>query len=302
MMGMSKIEQLVLVSELESVSDDGSTWYKVNYSNDMFMQFAQSGFANVITGEQTHGGFRTVRSFVPSFVVNDTLVPNFTAKIISLYDSSAYRDLMKRQNHLESIKWKGDYRKFFHLDYNQVLEEQFDPSIIKDKIVLFCYIGEYVGDKDSYIDKFFTPMNERPAGRTYPDMYGIVVHANVISMILNRDYIYEVPDWLEMILSVLIVYFNVALFLWVAHRFKYLYDLITKPFQILELIVLLFISVLLLLNFQIKVNLTIALIAIAFSGDLTELYYGSVKGLAQRQIQRVRNKYGAKRANTSSND
>ena len=56
-------------------------------------------------------------------------------------------------------------------------------------------------------------MNERPAGRTYPDMYGIVVHANVISMILRRDYIHDAPSWLNILISILVAYFNVALFI-----------------------------------------------------------------------------------------
>lgn len=287
MMGMSQIEQLVLVSELDSAGEDGDSWNSVNYSNPMFMDFAQSGFANVITGEQTHGGFRTVRDFVPYFNVNDTVAPNFTSKIVSLFDSSAYNDLMLRSNHLEPMKWRGNSTKFFHLDYNQVLEGQFDPSIITDKIILFGYIGDYVGDQDSYIDKFFTPMNDRPAGRTYPDMYGIVVHANVISMILNRDYIHKAPSWLNMLLAVLIGYINVLLFIWVARRYKHLYDLITKPFQIFELIVLVFISVIFVLNYQVKFNLTLTLIIIAFSGDLTELYFGSVKGLALKQWNKI---------------
>ncbi len=301
MMGMAKIDNLVLVSELDSLSDDKENWHEVNYSNSMFMEHATSGFANVITGEQTHGNFRTVREFVPSFIVNDTLVTNFTTKIVSLFDSSAYRDLMKRNNHLETINWKGNYKKFTHLDYDDVLNERFGPGAVKDKIVLFGYIGEYVGDKDSYIDKFFTPMNERPAGRTYPDMYGIVVHANVISMILNRNYIDSADSWVNILISILVAYFNVALFLWVAHRYKALYDLITKPFQIFELIFLVFVSVILLLNFQIKLNLTVTLIAIAFSGDLTELYYGSVKGLALRQWEKITH-HGSKPNDSSSNE
>jgi len=144
MMGMSSIENLLLVSELDSASDDGQTWHKVNYSKPMFMQYANSGFANVITGEQTHGNYRTVRDFVPKFTVNDSLVPNFTARIVSYYDSSAYADLIKRKERLETINWTGNYKKFFHLDVNDVLEERFDPSIIKDKIILFGYIGDYV--------------------------------------------------------------------------------------------------------------------------------------------------------------
>ena len=289
MMGMSKIDNLILVSELDSIREGVDCWKFLNKSNPMFMDYATTGFANVITGEHEHsGGFRTVREFRPTYCVADSTELNFTTKIVSVFDTSAYLDLLARGNTSEVINWRGNYTKFYSLGVDQVLNEQFEPSIIRDKIILFGYIGEYLGDKDSYIDKFYTPMNERIAGRAYPDMYGIVVHANVISMILNRNYINVFPDWGDYLICFVVTYLNVFLFMFIAERRKTWYDVITKPFQIVELILINALVVYILFYVKVKINLTLTLITIAFAGDLTELFHSTIMGFARRQIEKAR--------------
>lgn len=55
-------------------------------------------------------------------------------------------------------------------------------------------------------------MNSNYVGKTDPDMYGVVIHANVISMILDEDYIYRTSDTLALILMLIVVYTNMILF------------------------------------------------------------------------------------------
>ncbi len=113
MMGMSKIENLVLVSELDSPDTRTDHFNRVNKSNAMFMDYASTGFANLVTGEDEHaGGFRTVHEFIPRKTVRDSLELNFTAKIVSYFDSSALVDLLAREKEEEVIKWRGPYSKF----------------------------------------------------------------------------------------------------------------------------------------------------------------------------------------------
>ena len=42
-----------------------------------------------------------------------------------------------------------------------------------------------------------------------------------------------------------------------------------------------------LLYFELKIDLTIAMIALLFSGDLTELYVGSLKGILENAWNKV---------------
>ena len=51
----------------------------------------------------------------------------------------------------------------------------------------FC-IGNDLAD-DATEDKYLTPLNLNPGSGLVPDMFGVVIHANIISMILNEDFI-----------------------------------------------------------------------------------------------------------------
>ncbi len=169
-----------------------------------------------------------------------------------------------------------------------MLNEQFDASVIKDKIVLFGYIGEYVGDDESHIDKFYTPLNERMAGRAYSDMYGITVHANVISMILNRQYINRLPEWADFLMYAFVTFLNVLLFLYIVEKRKNWYDVITKPFQIIELVSFLAVPVWVLYYWNFQVDISDVLITVAFAGDITELYASTIRGFAAKQIEKAK--------------
>ena len=75
--------------------------------------------------------------------------------------------------------------------------------------------------------------------------------------------------------------------LWIAEKAKTYYDLITKSLQLVEAIILLFVTVYFLYNYNVKIDMTYPLVAVLLSGDLTELYSGSVKELGKRAIKRL---------------
>lgn len=276
-MALSQVENLVMVSDLEQPNDDATCFDSLGTSHPQFNQFAQNGFADVKTSEVS---FRTIRQFTPSFCLQDSTYLSFPAKLAQLYDSSSVETLLTRKNELEVINWRGNYSKFYRLDAHQLLDDEGDFSFLKGKIVIMGFLGERELGEKSLEDTFFTPLNPQSAGRAYPDMYGATVHANVVSMILNKDYINQLPDWVMSLIAFILVYLNVALFIWVGDHHKVYYDLITKLLILIEVAILFGLVIFILLYFNIKINLTIAIIAIIFSGDLTELYIGSLKDLA----------------------
>jgi len=93
-------------------------------------------------------------------------------------------------------------------------------NLIEGKIVLLGYMGSTI-NTHSVFDKFYTPMNPNYIGRAEYDMFGIVVHANIIRMILDQDYIDEAEDWLDILASLLIGYFCIAFFAFVYRRFGF---------------------------------------------------------------------------------
>lgn len=274
-MALSQVKNLVLVTELEGGLENIECYDSVSTSNPMFNQYAHNGFANVIAAAEGKG-FRTVKEFYPYFCVADTLYPNFTVKVASFFDPAAIERLNSRGNQEEYINWRGRYNKFLALDWDDVLEEKYPLDFIKGKIVLMGYLGKRLGEYD-LVDIFYTPQNKRVAGRSYPDTYGVTVHANVISMILHGNYLHNLPDWAAYLIIFLVTYLNVSIFIYIGEKRRTMYDLYTKAFQLFEIALFMFVIVILMLKFSMKVHLSFLFAAIALSGDLTEVYIGSLK-------------------------
>src|SRR5204863_8612664 len=104
------------------------------------------------------------------------------------------------------------------------------PEMIKGKAVIFGFLGKQLGDP-SWSDKFYTPLNKKLAGKANPDMFGVVVHANIVSMILDEDYVDQMSDWQQYLLAFVICVLNVALFSIINTRYPSWYDGITKLLQ-----------------------------------------------------------------------
>lgn len=176
--------------------------------------------------------------------------------------------------------------KYYALDVPDVFQENFVPEMIEGKIVMFCYLGEYLGDRESLEDKFYTPLNKKYIGRAFPDMYGGVIHANIVSMILNEDYINSMTDNQGLILAILLCFLNVALFSWIYRRIPMWYDGVTKLTQLLEISLLVIGMIYVLDEFSYKLELTVAIVAVAIAGDALEVYYGVVKNSFTKEGRR----------------
>src|SRR5690606_1880692 len=157
---------------------------------------------------------------------------------------------LARNNYSETINYRGNILdlhnassfsgRYFALDWYQALDPEYVlPELITDKIVIMGYMGDDFEDT-SWDDKFFTPLNRQYAGKTNPDMYGPVVHANIVSMILNEDYIDELPDWLEWVIAIILCFINVALFWIIYERSPDWFDGVSVLLQLVQIILLSF--------------------------------------------------------------
>lgn len=273
MLSLGATDSLVMVTKLLKPDKEGECFDSLQTSHPQFIENAQSGFANFITSP---GVFKTTREFAPHFCLQDTTDLSFTSKIAQMYDSDAFDYLMARGNKEETINWRGNYKKFYSIEGEDVFDEDFDLSFIEGKIVLLGFLGEREIGEPSLEDTFFTPLNEVTGGRSVPDMFGVTVHANILSQILDKDYINTLPEWLSLLVAVILLYLNVSFFIWVGNNYKIYYDLITKSIQIVEVIILFGINLMALAVFQFKADFTVAIVAVLFCGDLTELYVGSL--------------------------
>ncbi|HET7179823.1 MAG TPA: CHASE2 domain-containing protein [Chryseosolibacter sp.] len=264
----------------------------LEYSDPLFQDYARSGYANLITNAEYQEDVKDCRSFPPSKLINGKQYPAFAVQMAMLYDSAKTMKLLSRGNEEELINYRGNVEMqdvrlasiknkdlattrypvmFFALDVDQVLNDDFFPEIIKDKIVIFGFLGEYFGDQ-SWNDKFFTPLNKKVAGRANPDMFGVVVHANIVSMILNGDFINQLEEWHKYVIAFIFCYFNIALFFYINEKFPVWFDSLSLLIQVVQIILLMFATVMIFARYTFKLDLTLTLLTIALAGPCFEFY------------------------------
>lgn len=291
---------VVLATKLEqtdslAATDTGELFDSLKRSDPMFRDYAiAEGFANLDTDAAFQDDVKTCRAFNPKMpLLGNRVHRAFTVELAMQYDSVATARFLRRDNFSEVINFRGNvfdryeqnnpnYRNVFYvLDVDDVFSENFTPETVRDKVVLFGYLGAELGDP-SWTDRFYTPLNQTLAGKANPDMFGVVIHANIVSMILHGEYINSMPDWGEMVMAVVLCLLNVVLFLKIMHRIPAWYDGVTKLIQVIEIFLLTVLMVLVFYWFNLKIDMGITLAAIALAGDTLEVYAGVMKNSFRR--------------------
>ncbi len=268
---------VTLVSKLTGWNEAGDRWDSLIYSPRVFSQYTQSGFANVITQD-----FRTVRIVTPIEKVGSAREVSFPVRVAQVYDSTATQHFLDRKNKSEIINYRGNWNYFLAADTDIGTYSPQELEFLRGKIVLFGYLGRYLGDTLSLEDKFFTPMNPQYAGHTDRDMYGLVIHANVISMILNRSFITELPRWVSLLLAVFICYCNMLVFNRIFEKYPTYFELISAVILLVEPIALLVAMISLFLYFSLSIDLTIAVLATFLSANSLEIYLNLFEPLPRK--------------------
>ncbi len=275
---LAKARNLILVSKVVRKSASSIEFDSIETSHPMFNRFARNGFANVIV--DSTAGFRTVRTFSPRERVNDTTRLSFSVALTQMLNPQAVERFLARGNDMETVNYRGNYSRFYVLDVADVLDTTVDIHFLRGKIVLMGFMGFSLND-GSVEDTFFTPINERNAGKALPDMYGIVIHANIISMILHESYINTMPTALSIVIAALVCYANMVLFHYLIEHYDRLYQPLSIVVQLAEWLVLVWLLVLLLDRWSYKADFTLALTVCAFSAGVFEIYSASVKPILQ---------------------
>ncbi len=292
---LAQVEHLVMAEKLifHPEFPEKDTVYK---SWDLFQNMAEEeAFVNLVTDASEQADLKMCRTFIPQHEINGKNHVAFGVKLASYFDKEKAEKFLKRNNREEIINYRGnviDYgatkfgNKFFALDTEDVFRENFTPDMITGNVVMFCFLGKYLGDRESLEDKFYTPLNEIYIGRAFPDMFGGVIHANIVTMILNEDYIDTISSNKSTALGIFLALLNVALFSLIYKKIPKWYDGITKLFQLAEIAAFTFLILYLLDVHSFKLEMGLALVAIAISGDALEVYYGVVKNSFTREGRR----------------
>ena len=296
---------VVMVSRLMQTdslfkADAGHVFDSIEFSDPIFKNYSQHGFANLPTGDKDGKGAATYqedvkvcRSIIPKMMVKGKEELAFSVRMAMMYDSVKTKRFLSRGNEEEVINFKGNINisdvrvknlrnqmtstsEFnalcFAIDWIPFTqgESSYNPAIFENSVVILGYLGDYFGDT-AWEDKFFTPLNTKVAGRANPDMYGPVIHANVVAMILNEDYINEIPLWMQVSIAVLLCLLNVLLFYWIDVKYPVLYDGLSVVLQIVQILLVSLAVVYFFAWFDLKLDLTLSIAALALIGPCFDI-------------------------------
>lgn len=263
----------------------------VEYSDPMFSDYAHNAFANLPTGATYQEDVKICKSIIPKWTVNGKRHLAFSVMMAWMYDSVKTQRFLDRDNEEEVINFRGNiaidnvkiasHRKAmqstseynaicYAVDLDQLASGAYDPKIFENSVVILGYLGDYFGDP-AWEDKFFSPLNTKVAGRANPDMFGPVIHANVVAMILNEDYINEIPLSLQVIIAVLACFLNILLFRWIDDRFPAWFDGLSVILQLIQIVLVSSLIVWAFAEFNLKLELSLTIGALALVGPCFDI-------------------------------
>jgi CHASE2 domain-containing sensor protein len=292
------VERVTQTDSLVNLYGDVDIYDSIEHSHPNLLQTAYEGFANLETEAGSQEDLKACRRFPPRIVMADgTEELAFSVKMAMLYDSVKTRRFLDRNKSSEVINYRGNIvdwhgasgypGRYPVLDWDQALDpEGFAEWMIRDKIVIFGFLGADLTDT-SWDDKFFTPLNKKYAGKSRPDMYGVVVHANIVSMVLSEDYIDELLPWQEYVIAFILVFMNVVLFSIITRRMPVWFDSLSLLVQVIQVVILGYLMVQVPAWSNFKLNLTVSMAAVALVGTCFELYGTLVKRVMTFVANRV---------------
>lgn len=200
---------------------------------------------------------------------NKKLYKSFTSAIVQAYDSAAYKELRKKGNSKTLINYSRSLIQYQVVPWEALMTDNVESSILSGKIVLFGYISS---NKDDISDKFFTPMNPRYYGKSVPDMNGIVIHANILSMVLDDNYVKKLPSWVNLLIAVLVCWLFMSFFIRYYLESHIWFHLIAKIAQVASAIFFVWLGIYLFDRYRLKVDMKMSLIVIVMAVDVIYFY------------------------------
>jgi CHASE2 domain-containing sensor protein len=261
-------------------------------SDPMYMVDSKLGFVSLPTDAARQEDVKLCRTIFPKWKVNGEQQLAFSVQIANQYDSLLAQEFLARDKKEEVINFRGNMEvvtmrfktekvnltsssnyptMFYTIDADALLRGDVLPELFKDKIVMLGYLGDYLGDS-AWEDKFFTPLNKKIAGRANPDMFGMVLHANAVAMILNKDYVNEIPDWVTYIISFFVCLLTIALFILIDRKLPTWFDAMSFLIQVVLLIVISSIVIFSFAFFNLMLELSLAIGISALVGPCYDIF------------------------------
>lgn len=267
-------------------------------SAPFFTSGNQHGYVNLGSND----GF-SVRAFEPLHKVDGTESMSFGLKVASIIDVGVLSSVMSRENATEWINFRRyqpgssnmiypiNSKQLSHYAYYNIKDfikdtAKFEGAYFKNKAVLIGFCGENPS-AISMKDRYFTPLNEKSEGRSIPDMHGVVVHANIISMLLKRDFISEVPEFFLYFISFLIFFANYLLFSRMARKKYFFLVPLVRLIQALQFVFLFALCIFLLAFANVKLGFILIVTAMILSFELFEFYGHKLRNRLAQWVNKI---------------
>lgn len=246
------------------------------YCDPFFWRGKERGYTNFVSEDTS-----IIRLFSPRERTTEGEFYALAVETVRQYAPDRVNRLLARGRPVERIWYSGNQKQFFKLESSLLLDDEGFENLrelgaMKGKIVMAGYIGDHQPGEPE-IDRFFTPLNPRYTGKSYPDMYGLEIHANIASMALSGHYVNQMPKWVEELLGWLFCYANVLIFHWIYVHVHQAFHGVTRVVQLVELVAIFFVIALLFYYFRIQINFSHGILAMLLSYDFIMIYESLIK-------------------------
>lgn len=269
-----KHNNLVLASLFDK-ENDATTYFKAFYTQLNSYNDSRADFHyGYVEG---HNPDEPLRKFTPYLKTESGKIDTtFELMLIKTgYGENKFLELNKDHKKWEIINYRhfdGNENRYRHFD-----KIPDDANEIKDKIVLFGKFNNKVID-----DLHFTPLNQRPFNRSLPDMDGVEYHAQILSMIINRDFLMDVEvKWLFI---VLLSYSAILYFKWLRHSYPVLAEFLVSVSLFGLTLMMLFISICLMQWASVKLEPLDFMIPIGQCSVLMQLFF-SLREIIEKKLE-----------------
>ncbi len=274
--------------------------------DSIFSDYAIEGFVNLPTDATHQEDVKLCRSIFPRKYVNNAEQLYFGVQIAMQYDSVKAKKFLARNKEEELLNFRGNIEvrqlrvnslkndetattnfktMFYVVDAEEMLRGDVLPEVFKDHIVIMGYLGDYLGDP-AWEDKFFTPLNKKVAGRANPDMFGPVVHANAVAMILNEDYVDEIPEWAQYAIAFIVCLLTVALFVFIDRKLPQWFDAMSVVIQLFEVLIISSVIIYAFAAWSLKLELSVAIGVSALVGPCYDIFKSFQNEVSRRLTKR----------------
>ncbi len=259
---ISRHKNLICASKLELSGKEGDT---IKITGNYFNQANTFAYANFFNDE--YASTRYFEPFLKDY--KHQTYESFTAAILKQFNTTAYEKLKKKEGKKVLINYSRRTNQYQVIEYETLLAGGIMDSLIMGKVALLGYINT---DRYDISDKKFTPMNARFAGKSVPDMNGIVVHANIISMALGNHYIKKVPSWINLLIAVVVCWLFMSFFIRYYLENHIWFHLVAKIIQVATAILFAYLGIYFYDRYNLKVDMKMSLIVIIMSVDVIYFY------------------------------